>query len=118
MEAMNKKILLITGSILILNVSVYGQETRELLGQVAKIYTGNDPSSNGLIGGFSLWGLIGGILFGGIGFIAFIYGKKNSEFRPLFIGIALMGYPYFLRGTIALYLVGMVLTAALYFFRE
>ncbi|MCA9406668.1 MAG: hypothetical protein KC684_09025 [Candidatus Omnitrophica bacterium] len=65
-----------------------------------------------------MWGLIGGFIFSGIGFVAFIYGKKNTEYKPMMIGIALMVYPYFLRGTLALYLVGIGLTAILYFFRE
>ena len=96
----------------------YCQDTAELIGQVAKVYTGNESSGNGLIGGFSLAGLIGGFLFGGVGFIAFMYGKRNAEFRPMIIGILLMGYPYLVRNTIALYLVGFALTAALYFLRE
>jgi hypothetical protein len=98
--------------------SAYCQDTQQLIGQMAEVYTGSDLSSSGLIGGFSMWGLMGGILFGSIGFGVFIYGKKNSELKPTLIGIALMIYPYFLRGTIALYLVGIGLTAALYFFRD
>jgi hypothetical protein len=94
------------------------QDTQQLIGEVAEIYTGGDASGGGLILGFSLWGLIGGILFSCIGFVAFVYGKRNTEFRPMLIGIGLMAYPYFLRGTLALYLVGIALTAALYFFRE
>ena len=95
------------------------QDTSQLLGQVAKIYTGSEEvSGNNLIAGFSLGGLIGGILFGSIGFIAFMYGKKNSEFRPLILGILLMGYPYFLKNTIGLYLVGIALTVALFVWRE
>jgi len=62
--------------------------------------------------------LIGGCFFGSIGFIAFMYGKSNSEFRPIVMGILLMAYPYFLRGTVVLYLVGIALTAGLYFWRE
>jgi len=96
----------------------YGQEAQQLIGQMAKIYTGTDQASSGLIGGFSTWGLIGGFLFGSIGFIAFMYGKKNTAYIPALIGIALMSYPYFVRGTIALYLAGTGLTAGLYFFRE
>ncbi len=58
------------------------------------------------------------IIFGAIGFAVFLYGKKNKLFRPLVIGIALMVYPYFISGTFFLYLVGIVLTSALYFWRE
>lgn len=112
-----KKLLLIFLGILITS-SGYGQDTQQLIGQMVQVYAESDGSNSGLIGGFSLWGLLAGLLFGGIGFIAFIYGKRNSAFRPMLVGIALMAYPYFLRGTITLYLVGIGLTAVLYFYRE
>ncbi len=57
-------------------------------------------------------------IFGAVGFVAFTYGKKNTYWRPMAIGIALMVYPYFISGTVAIYLIGIVLTAALYFWRE
>ncbi|MFH1868148.1 MAG: hypothetical protein ABH843_04170 [Candidatus Omnitrophota bacterium] len=94
------------------------QDIQNTINEVAKNYTGNGALKNGLIAGFSLGGLIGGFLFGGIGFIAFIYGKRNLVFRTLTIGILLMAYPYFVRNTIAVYLVGAALTAALFIFRE
>lgn len=58
------------------------------------------------------------IIFGAIGFIAFVYGKKNSQWRPMVIGVVLMVYPYFCSGILLLYCVGIALTAALYFWRE
>ncbi len=58
------------------------------------------------------------VIFGAIGFGVFVYGKKNKLLRPMIIGIALMVYPYFFSGTLAIYLVGIALTAALYFWRE
>ena len=58
------------------------------------------------------------IIFGAIGFVVFVYGKKNKFVRPMIIGFVLMVYPYFISGTFFLYLVGIVLTAALYFWRE
>lgn len=58
------------------------------------------------------------IIFGAVGFVAFVYGKKNRFVRPMVIGFALMAYPYFFSGTFFLYLVGIALTAALYFWRE
>ncbi len=57
-------------------------------------------------------------LFGAIGFVAFMYGKKNALWRPAVIGVALMAYPYFLSGTWPLYLIGIALTLVLYFWRE
>jgi hypothetical protein len=46
----------------------------------------------GLLGGFSLYTIFLAVLFGIVGFAAFRYGRKNSEPRPLLLGIALMAY--------------------------
>lgn len=95
------------------------QDAAQLLGEASQAYGVNAVGpGQGLIGGFSTAGLLGGVLFGGIGFVAFVYGKKNQEFRPMIIGIALMAYPFFLKGTAALYLVGAALTAGLWFWRD
>ena len=56
------------------------------------------------------------IIFGSIGFAAFIYGKKQSNLKALVIGVALMVYPYFVANEIAVYAIGVVLTLALVFF--
>jgi len=69
-------------------------------------------------GGFSTAKIIAYIIFGAIGSVAFLYGKKNKFFRPMIIGIALMAYPCFISGTFFLYLVGTVLAATLYFWRD
>lgn len=61
---------------------------------------------------------IGNLVFSGIGFVAFVYGKKQTQWRAMAIGIALMTYPYFVPSTIILYVVGFMLTAALFAFRE
>ena len=63
----------------------------------------------------SLSGIIAGILFGGIGFVAFVYGKKTGSYRPMGLGLVLILYPYFIQNTIALYSIGVVLTVALFF---
>ena len=62
--------------------------------------------------------LFAGLIFGSVGFVAFIYGKKQTLIKPMIIGIVLMGYTYFLTGTLVMYLVGIALCAALYFWRE
>lgn len=67
---------------------------------------------------FSPAKVIAYIIFGIIGFVAFMYGKKSALFRPAIIGLALMLYPYFFKGVLAIYLVGIALTLALYFWRE
>ena len=108
------------------NFILYAQETNRLnpdaapvLKQYMDIYTGgnNTPGITGM-GNFSLASMIAWIIFGGIGFVAFIYGKKMSNWRPLVIGILLMGYPYFVSNLVILYLVGALLTGALFIFRE
>jgi len=68
-------------------------------------------------GDFNAAKIFAWIIFGAIGFAVFLYGKKNKSFRPMIIGIALMVYPYFISGTFLLYFIGIVLTAALYFWR-
>src|SRR5437763_14822073 len=46
---------------------------------------------------FSGANLIGGLLFGSIGFVAFVYGKRMHVWQPMFLGLALMAYPSFVR---------------------
>ena len=58
------------------------------------------------------------MIFGGIGFIAFVYGKKMSEIRPMVIGILLMAFPYVVPNNVLLYVIGIGLTVALFIFRE
>lgn len=113
-----KMMLLIVTAVILLVSQGYCQDTQQVIGELAKIYTGTETPGSNLIGGFSLGGLFSIVLFGSIGFVAFIYGKRNTEFRPIIIGILLMGYPYFIRNTIVLYLVGVALTVALFVFRE
>ena len=67
---------------------------------------------------FSGANLIGGLLFGSIGFVAFVYGKRMHVWKPMFIGLALMVYPYFVGNDIALFAIGVMGTAALFLFRE
>ena len=114
-----KIILLVVVMVFFLAEFGYCQDLQEFLKQAVEVYTGGgEASGNNLIGGFSCAGLIAGILFGSIGFIAFVYGKKNAEFKPMIMGLVLMVYPYLIRNTIALYLVGIALTGSLFFFRE
>ncbi|MDD5439662.1 MAG: hypothetical protein PHS37_05710 [Candidatus Omnitrophica bacterium] len=70
------------------------------------------------VGNFGMAQTVACIVFGAIGFVAFVYGKKNNLMRPMLIGLALTLYPYFFSETILLYLVGISLTALLYLWRE
>ena len=69
-------------------------------------------------GGFNWANLIGGVIFGIIGWSAFMYGKKEKSMRPMVIGVVLMVYPYFVANTFLAYAIGTLLTAALFFWRE
>ncbi len=55
------------------------------------------------------------IIFGLVGFAAFRYGKKSGEPRPLFLGIALMAYGYFVSNPWISLGIGAALTLALFF---
>ena len=61
--------------------------------------------------------LLGSLLFGVIGFAAFMYGKKSALWKPMTIGLVLMIYPYFIPQTWLLYAIGCALTASLFLFR-
>lgn len=62
--------------------------------------------------------LFGNLIFSGVGFVAFAYGKKQTKWRAVAIGLALMFYPWFVPGTVLLYAIGLLLTAALFIFPE
>lgn len=62
--------------------------------------------------------LFGGLVFGAIGFAAFVYGKKQGSWKPMAIGILLTVFPYFVSNGLALIAIGTVLTVALFIFRD
>ena len=51
---------------------------------------------------------------GGIGFVLFVYGKKQQRWPQLVAGLAFMVYPYFTTTTTSMTVVGMALGAALW----
>ena len=61
--------------------------------------------------------LLWGLLFGSAGLGFFLYGKKQQAIVPLFCGLALMVFPYFVSNTILLVAIGIVLVALPYFIR-
>ena len=61
--------------------------------------------------------IIAASIFGLIGWAVFIYGKKQSNFKPIAIGIILMTYTYFVSNLIFTYLIGVGLIALLFIFR-
>jgi hypothetical protein len=58
--------------------------------------------------------LLAGLLFGSIGFVGFIYGKRMSHWKPMFLGLALMAYPYFVENPTTLFGLGLAGTVALF----
>lgn len=62
--------------------------------------------------------LLGGLVFGTIGFVAFMYGKRQANVKMLSIGAVLMVYPYFVANTLVLYAIGALLTASLFLVRD
>ncbi len=61
--------------------------------------------------------LIWGILFSAIGLGFFTYGRKQKAVVPLFVGVALFIFPYFMPNIYALFIVGVLLVAIPYFIR-
>ena len=58
------------------------------------------------------------LLFSIIGLLAFRAGKRDAQPMKLVIGMVLMLYPYFVPGSVWLWVVGIALTAALFIWRE
>ena len=62
--------------------------------------------------------LLGSLLFGAIGFVAFVYGRKMALWKPMVLGVALMAYPYLVTQPWLIYVIGGALCLGLYLFRE
>jgi len=62
--------------------------------------------------------LFASLLFGTVGFAAFVYGKKSMLWQPMAIGVVLMVYPYFVENALLLYVIGIALSASLFVFRD
>ena len=62
--------------------------------------------------------LFGAIVFGIAGWAAYRFGKKKSQAKTKWIGVVLMVYPYAVSETWLMYLIGLGLCAALYYYRE
>jgi hypothetical protein len=50
-----------------------------------------------------------------VGFVLFVYGKKQARWPQLVAGLAFMAYPYFTASVRSLTAVGVCLGAALYY---
>ena len=60
---------------------------------------------------FSFANIVGNVLFSGIGYVAFTYGKRMDDMPMMVKGGVLMGYSYVVPATLWLYLIGTGLTA-------
>ncbi len=62
--------------------------------------------------------LLGNLIFSGIGFVAFVFGRKQARIKTTIFGVLLMAYPYFMPDTFYLYAVGIILTVCLFMFTD
>ena len=67
---------------------------------------------------FSWPNVVGGFIFGSIGMVVFMYGKKERNYKPLVMGIVLMAYPYFITNTFWLYAAGIGLCFLCFYWRD
>jgi hypothetical protein len=67
---------------------------------------------------FGMANLLAGLIFGSVGFVGFVYGKRMTLWKSMFLGLALMIFPYFIANTIALYAIGSLGTAIFFFVRD
>ena len=56
--------------------------------------------------------LLWGLLFGSIGLGYIIYGRRQKNIVPFLSGLALLAFPYFVSGILALIVIGLVLMLA------
>jgi len=59
--------------------------------------------------------LIWGMLFGAVGLGFFTYGKKQKAVIPLFSGIALFVFPYFISNVYILVFIGVIIVSLPFF---
>ena len=55
------------------------------------------------------------LIAGGIGFVLFVYGKKQARWPQLAAGLAFMVYPYFTTSLAALVVVGLIIGVILWY---
>jgi hypothetical protein len=58
--------------------------------------------------------LLASLVIGSIGFVAFIYGKRQSRLPPMIVGIALIVYPYFVSNLYVMIGIAVALLAGLW----
>lgn len=58
--------------------------------------------------------LLAGMLVSSIGFVLFVYGKKQSRFPQLAVGLVLMVYPYFVPSPLLMFGIAVCLLGLLW----
>ena len=58
--------------------------------------------------------VVAGLIFSGVGFVAFTYGKRTEQPKMMALGGALMVYCYFTSSTAMTCLIGAALTGAVF----
>ncbi|MGE0626145.1 MAG: hypothetical protein AB7I04_22440 [Pseudomonadales bacterium] len=61
--------------------------------------------------------LLWALLFGSIGLGYVIYGRRQRTVVPFASGLALIAFPYFVSGTVAMVLIGAALIALPFFLK-
>jgi hypothetical protein len=82
----------------------------------AKELSGDAGMLNDLTGGYTKGNIIAMVIFSVVGLGYLSYGKKSQQLLMLICGIALMGYSYFVDGTVYIILIGIGLSALPFIF--
>jgi len=56
--------------------------------------------------------LFAGLIFGGIGAVAWAIGRRRQQTPSMIVGVALMLYPWFVDDPVLIWVVGVLLTVA------
>lgn len=92
--------------------SISAQRTKENdLRTTAKELSGDVGIINSLADGSTKRSIIAMVIFSVIGIGYLTYGKKSQQLLMVICGIALMGYSYFVDGTVYIILIGVGLSA-------
>jgi hypothetical protein len=59
--------------------------------------------------------LIASIIVSSIGFVVFVYGKRQQRVPQIVVGLALMAFPYFVPGVLPIASIAAVLLVGLWF---
>jgi len=98
-------------STIVENSSVNAQRTKKNdLQTTTKELTGDVGIINRLADGSTKGSIIAMVIFSVIGIGYLTYGKKSQQLLMVICGIALMGYSYFVNGTVYIILIGVGLS--------